>query len=202
MYSLAVGAFASAAIGSLFSQCQTVFRTPERASSAIQYVFITTTMPTSNASQLNPGTSRGAAANMATAKAILTNSQPISAAMAAAAELRGRLGNFGAFAERFAGYDPAFAEYPAFERLLEKLAAPACPGCRAAGPNGCLHSSCAVRPCARDKNVDFCFQCGDFPCDRHGFPPPLAERWRRNNDRMNAVGPDAFAEEVRHTPRY
>lgn len=119
-----------------------------------------------------------------------------------AAELRGRLGNFGAFAERFAGYDLAFAEYPAFERLLEKLAAPACPGCRAAGPNGCLHSSCAVRPCARDKNVDFCFQCGDFPCDRHGFPPPLAERWRRNNDRMNAVGPDAFAEEVRHTPRY
>lgn len=119
-----------------------------------------------------------------------------------ASELSERLGNFRAYAERFAGYDPAFADYPAFERMLTRLAAPTCPGCRASGPNGCIHAACAVRPCARAKGVDFCFQCPDFPCDRHGFPAPLADRWRRHNERMAAVGPAAFAEEVRHTPRY
>jgi len=42
-------------------------------------------MPTSNASQLSPGTTRGAAANMATVNAILTNSQPRSPTIAAPA---------------------------------------------------------------------------------------------------------------------
>lgn len=119
-----------------------------------------------------------------------------------ASALRGKLGNFRAYAARFADSDPVFADYPAFERLLDRLAAPRCPGCRAAGPTGCIHAACAVRPCARDRGVDFCFQCADFPCDRHGFPPPLADRWRRNNEQMRDMGPAAFFEAVRHTPRY
>gem|GEM_PF-1973009 len=45
-------------------------------------------MPASNASQLSPGTSLGAAANMATVKTIFTNSQPMSPAMAAPADVR------------------------------------------------------------------------------------------------------------------
>ena len=45
-------------------------------------------MPTNKAGQLSPGTSLGAAASMATVKTIFTNSQPISPAIAAPAEVR------------------------------------------------------------------------------------------------------------------
>ena len=54
--------------------------------SAIQYVFIVTTMPASNASQLSCETSLGAAASMATVNAILTISQPKKPTMAEPAD--------------------------------------------------------------------------------------------------------------------
>ena len=67
---------------------QSVRRTPGRASSAIQYVFIVITMPASNASQLSPAHQPGRRHNMATVKTIFTNSQPMSPAMAALADVR------------------------------------------------------------------------------------------------------------------
>src|SRR5574344_416797 len=83
MYSLAVGACASAAIGELFSQYQSVFRTLARpVIRTSQYVFIVTTIPASNASQCRFGTKRGAAANMAMHSTSLTNSQANSLAIA------------------------------------------------------------------------------------------------------------------------
>lgn len=41
----------------------------------------------------------------------------------------------------------------------------ACKGCRQ--QNGCsVHPDCATLKCARAKNVEFCFDCGDFPCEK------------------------------------
>lgn len=117
-----------------------------------------------------------------------------------AERLRSLLGeNFGAYAERFQHMNPVFANYPAFAALLELLSQGSCHGCR---EGGCLFKECAVPSCARERGVDFCHQCAVFPCDRHGFPEPLAQRWRKNNEIMREKGLEAFHQLVKDRPRY
>jgi hypothetical protein len=42
----------------------------------------------------------------------------------------------------------------------------ACPGCRAG--NGCVFApgTCETLGCSRKRGLDFCSECGDFPCER------------------------------------
>jgi hypothetical protein len=107
--------------------------------------------------------------------------------------------NFGAYAERFAAAQPAFEGYGAFRELLDYLASGACTGCRG---RGCLFQACRVGPCARERGVDFCFQCADFPCTGHGMPERLEALWRRNNRTMAEQGPRAFYATIKDKPRY
>lgn len=117
-----------------------------------------------------------------------------------AAALRDLLGpNFKSYAERFAGMNPVFEEYEGFEKLLDWLAQGSCSGCRGAG---CLFTACRVGHCVREQGVEFCFECREFPCDRHGLPAPLAERWKVNNERMKSVGVAAYYEILKEKPRY
>jgi hypothetical protein len=114
--------------------------------------------------------------------------------------LRGLLGpNFAAYAERFAGMNPVFEGYERFEALLDWLASGSCGGCRG---EGCLFTACKVGLCVREQGVDFCFQCAEFPCGRHGMPELLAARWKANNERMKSVGVAAYHEAVKDKPRY
>lgn len=118
----------------------------------------------------------------------------------AAAELSQRLGpNFANYAERFENMNPVFAEYAPFARVLHFLAQGTCASCRR---EGCLFQACAVPGCIRVRNVDFCFQCPDFPCAIHGLPGPLAERWRRNNGKMRDMGVEAYFLAFQDKPRY
>jgi hypothetical protein len=42
----------------------------------------------------------------------------------------------------------------------------ACDGCKTEKPfSNCAR--CQIRSCARDKGVEFCCDCGDYPCQRH-----------------------------------
>ena len=116
-----------------------------------------------------------------------------------AAALRERMGGFMACHERFAGMEPVFAEYPAFERVLDLLARGSCAGCR---HGGCLFKGCPVQSCAMEKGVVFCFQCDRFPCDRLDTLPFLKERWQRANETMSRIGPEAYFERIRLLPRY
>ncbi|MBU1003638.1 MAG: DUF3795 domain-containing protein [Proteobacteria bacterium] len=113
--------------------------------------------------------------------------------------LKGELGGFAALAGRFAGMDPVFKEYQAFDRLLERLGKGGCTGCRS---GNCLLTSCGVKDCVRERSVDFCHECGEFPCDRTLLPAVLHERWQRNNERMREVGLEAFLAQTRLKPRY
>jgi len=55
----------------------------------------------------------------------------------------------------------------------------ACKGCRQ--QNGCsVHPECATLKCVRSKNVDFCYQCGDFPCEKLTPSAQGAERYPHN----------------------
>lgn len=114
--------------------------------------------------------------------------------------LRAALGdNFSSYAKRFEAMNPVFANYPAFSEMLDFLASGSCTGCRDAG---CLFKACAVPGCAREHGVDYCFQCSEFPCQRHGMPAPLAERWRINNETMRDTGPNAYFFTAQVKPRY
>ena len=118
----------------------------------------------------------------------------------AASALKQGLGpNFEPHAKRFEHMDPIFKEYAGFSRLLDFFATGSCTGCR---EQGCLFQACKVPACVREHGVDYCFECSDFPCDRHGMPDGLAERWRANNEKMAEIGVAAWFGGCMVRPRY
>lgn len=117
-----------------------------------------------------------------------------------AMKLKTLLGSFDKYAERFVRLvDPVFDNYPAFKKLLDHLTLGDCRGCR---KGECKYAGCGVITCHREKGVDFCFQCEDFPCEKSHFDPHLKERWILMNERMKEVGVEAYFEESRNAPRY
>ncbi|MGI6375081.1 MAG: DUF3795 domain-containing protein [Anaerolineae bacterium] len=113
------------------------------------------------------------------------------------------LQGFGPMAAAFSSWDTALAEYPAFERVLTHLAEWGCAGCH---DGGCPMPDCPVGPCAAERGLDWCWQCDDFPCERvassGAFGEHLREAWLRANQRMAAVGVDAYWQEQRERPHY
>jgi hypothetical protein len=116
-----------------------------------------------------------------------------------AAELKRLLGSFDRYAERFSGFMPVFRDYPSFKGLLDFLANAGCRGCR---KGDCLYPNCGVASCYREKKVDFCSQCNEFPCDRTHFDADLKQRWLTMNRRMKEVGIEAYIEETKDQSRY
>jgi hypothetical protein len=113
--------------------------------------------------------------------------------------LRELLGSFDRYAERFSAFQPVFRGYPQFRDLLSHLAGADCPGCRA---GACRYPGCIVPACTKDKEVDFCFQCAAFPCEKVTFDGDLRRRWEEMNTRMVEIGVEAYFEETRDLPRY
>jgi hypothetical protein len=94
---------------------------------------------------------------------------------------------------------PVFAGYSQCEEVLNTFAQAACSGCR--GDNCLCPIDCVVRPCTRERGLDFCFQCGDFPCAKD-VNAQIRERWLTFNRRMKEIGAAAFCEEQAQRPRY
>ncbi len=116
------------------------------------------------------------------------------------AELGEKLGdNFGIYAKMFEGMDPVFRNYASFRELLDFLAGGTCGGCR---EEGCLFKECKVTACVKDKGLDYCYQCDEFPCNQHGMPEGLAQRWRANNEKMREGGVDEWFCSCKNKPRY
>lgn len=107
--------------------------------------------------------------------------------------------SFEPYAARFAASQPAFEGYDSFKRLLNFFATGSCSGCR---EGGCLFKSCTIPACVRERGVGFCFECDEFPCDRHGMPEGLAERWQANNEKMASKGTDSWYCGCLGKPRY
>lgn len=117
-------------------------------------------------------------------------------------KLRQSLGNFDVYAERFVKLldEPDFSKYPNFKEFLTLLSAGSCNGCR---KEQCkLFKSCNVRGCSEVKNVDFCFQCEEFPCNRTGFDEHLYKRYININNRMKEIGVQLYYEEIKDLSRY
>ena len=103
-------------------------------------------------------------------------------------ELKRSLGNFDVYAQRFVAMldEPVFAKYPDFKEFLDHLSV----------------ATCQVRACSEEKQVDFCFQCSQFPCENTGFDEHLYKRFVTINRRMQEIGVEKYYEEVRNIPRY
>ncbi|HWP98759.1 MAG TPA: DUF3795 domain-containing protein [Syntrophomonadaceae bacterium] len=98
-----------------------------------------------------------------------------------------------------ADINPILTYYPQFEEILKSLAQAACSGCR--GNNVLCPIECVASQCTREKGVDFCFQCGEFPCSKQ-IDPHTQERWLKYNRRMKEIGVEQFYDEQSRRPRY
>lgn len=114
-------------------------------------------------------------------------------------KLKELLGSFDTYAERFSKYRPIFRNYPAFKELLDSFTQGNCRGCRS---GECLYPNCGVFACYKEKGVDLCFQCEDFPCEKTNFDPNLHDRWLQMNSRMKEIGVESYYEETKDLPRY
>ncbi len=109
--------------------------------------------------------------------------------------------NFQIYANRLKTFNPAMKEYSSFRTLLDSLAKPSCGGCRSK-TRTCL-PSCKVSECVCEKNIEFCFECDNFPdCESTGLPESLLERWKNNNILMKEIGVDKYIEGLAERPRY
>jgi hypothetical protein len=109
------------------------------------------------------------------------------------------LGAFDRYAERFSRFSPVFSKYPSFKEVLAFLAQGNCLGCR---KGTCRYPDCGVILCYKQKGVDFCFQCEEFPCQKTNFDPDLKRRWLEMNMRVKEIGLEAYFEKTKSLPRY
>lgn len=117
-------------------------------------------------------------------------------------QLKEKLGNFHINAKRFETLleEPIFEKYADFKEMLDYLAAENCHGCR--NEQCKLFKNCGVRPCHQKKEVDFCFQCEEFPCNRTNFDDSLYKSWVAINEIIKKKGIEAYCEGARKRPRY
>ncbi len=116
--------------------------------------------------------------------------------------LQKRLGNFESYAKRFETQlgNPVFKHYPAFKKMLDYFAQENCKGCR---HEQCkLFKACGIRGCHQNKKIDFCYQCGEFPCNRTNFGKEQYEAWVRINRRIQKTGVEQFYEQTKGSSRY
>jgi hypothetical protein len=116
-----------------------------------------------------------------------------------ATDLAAALEGFANMAAASADRVPALRDYDRFAEILGFFSGADCKGCRA---SGCPLPFCAARDCFREKAVDFCFQCDEYPCERNQYPEMMVRRWRAINDRMAEVGPEEYYRESLENPRY
>ena len=117
-------------------------------------------------------------------------------------KLKELLGNFENYAKRFVTImdDPVFKKYPDFKEMLDLFATGNCQGCR--NEQCRLFKNCGVRVCHQQKQVDFCHQCDEFPCDKTNFEPSLHKAWTMINEIIKRKGLKQYYEQTRLRPRY
>ena len=119
-----------------------------------------------------------------------------------AEKLKWHLGEFDNYANRFVGLlnEPTFGNYKDFKALLALFSAGSCKGCRKQDCH--LFSACKVKDCYKEKNVDFCFQCNEYPCNKTGFDENLQQRWIKLNTEIRSIGLETYYKKIKNKPRY
>lgn len=118
-----------------------------------------------------------------------------------AEDLKKLFGSFDLYAERFVKLiSPSFKKYNEFKEFLDYLTKVNCKGCRKQECS--IYPNCEVFKCYKKKNVDFCFQCDEFPCENTNFDPDLKRRWILINERLKKIGIKDYCKESMKYSRY
>ncbi len=117
-------------------------------------------------------------------------------------QLKEKLGNFDIYAKRFETLlnNPVFRKYSDFKIMLEYFASENCKGCRK--ENCKIFKDCGARSCHQQKNLEYCYQCDEFPCDKTNFDEHLQKRWIKINERIREIGIENYYFETKDKPRY
>ncbi len=117
-------------------------------------------------------------------------------------KLKEKLGNFDMYATRFETLldNPIFKKYPDFKEMLDYFASENCKGCR--NEQCKLFKGCGVRSCHQEKQIDFCHECNEFPCEKTNFDKNLYKRWVLINEKINKGGIEEFYKRTKDKPRY
>ena len=100
-------------------------------------------------------------------------------------------------AKALACREPAASHYPEFEGILDWIQAQTCEGCRASG-SICLwgEATCFVRDCAREKQVQGCFECAEEKgCGKIAVLDRGDPTMPANRERMREIGMSAWEAE-------
>lgn len=117
-------------------------------------------------------------------------------------KLKEKLGNFEGYAKRFETMlgEPIFKKYPDFKEMLDYFASENCRGCR--NEQCKLFKECGIRPCHQDKQVDYCYQCDEFPCSKTNFDENLQKVWVIVNEKIKKSGVEQYCEKTKTRHRY
>lgn len=94
---------------------------------------------------------------------------------------------------------PAFVGFDKFKEVMKIFADASCGGCRS--DNVKCPIDCHVKTCHKEKKVDFCFQCNEYPCNKQ-IDERLTSRWIEKNNRMKEIGLLSYFIEQSKLPRY
>lgn len=96
--------------------------------------------------------------------------------------------------DQMAEFDPEMAWFTDFKKRLEWFKTDvACEGCRDEGRQ--FHAGCELRRCCMEKKVDFCYDCGNYPCDVvEGFKAQ-APYFEDNLRKIREMGLEAYIKE-------
>jgi len=112
------------------------------------------------------------------------------------------LGNFHNYAKRFETLleEPILGKYADFKLVLNYFASENCRGCR--NEQCKLFEECGVRPCHQEKQIDYCYQCDEFPCSKTNFDETLYQAWVRINEIIKKSGLGKYHQITVDRPRY
>ena len=112
--------------------------------------------------------------------------------------------NSAALPEEYRSWLPEFAQ---FHEKLKHYENRPCGGCRTfPSGTGCI-DGCVVPDCVRDKKIDFCADCQEFPCEKgssffRAINDVIYQDWLQGNTRIAEAGMEVFFEEKQKHSHY
>jgi hypothetical protein len=86
-------------------------------------------------------------------------------------------------------------------RVLSFYSLQTCPGCRD-GETQCTLENCFIRKCTLEKNINFCAECDEFPCNKVELPQVFINKWKSSGNRIKEIGLEQFFAEEKIAPHY
>ncbi len=102
-------------------------------------------------------------------------------------------------------YRHKLEEFKTFQKKLKKYANPKCGGCRDGRAVGCSIKNCLIPECVKKHQVDFCAECGEFPCEKVNdtiYKKTTIEKWLNGNKQIREIGIEEYDKENKEKPHY